>query len=118
VPWLPPRWPAFAPGTGPPDNGTRLYCGVRLGATHGSELVPLFAHPEGIAALPPGLTGRDAAMSDDMQAAWVAFATSGDPGDGREPYDEGGRIAVLDQPLELVGEIRAGRCAVVDRLTT
>jgi para-nitrobenzyl esterase len=89
-----------------------------LGATHGSELVPLFAHPEGIAALPPGLTGSDAAMSDDMQAAWVAFATNGDPGDGWEPYGDGGRTTVLDQPPELVDEIRDGRCGDVDRLTT
>jgi hypothetical protein len=54
-------------------------------------------------------------MSDDMQAAWVAFAMSGNPW---EPYGEGGRITVLDQPLALVDEIRDGRCAEVDRLTT
>jgi hypothetical protein len=57
-------------------------------------------------------------MSDDMQAAWVAVATSGHPGDGCEPYGEGGRITVLDQPLELVDEIRDGRGAEVDRLAT
>lgn len=57
-------------------------------------------------------------MSDDIQAAWVAFARNGDPGDGWETYGDGGRITVLDQPFGLVDEIRDGRCDDVDRLTT
>lgn len=89
-----------------------------LGATHGAELASLFAHPEGIVGLEPGLQGTDATMSDEMQAAWVAFATDGDPGEAWEPYGEGERITRLDNPIELVDEIRDGRCDSVRELTT
>lgn len=89
-----------------------------LGATHGAELVSLFAHPEGIVGLEPGLRGTDASMSADMQAAWVAFASHGDPGENWEPYSEGNRITRLDDPVELVAEIREGRCETVEQLTT
>ena len=88
-----------------------------LGAPHGIELVSVFAHPEGIAGLPSPLEGADATMSDRMQAAWVAFATDGDPGEGWEVYREAQRITQLDDPVELVDEYRGGRCEAVDELT-
>jgi para-nitrobenzyl esterase len=89
-----------------------------FGPTHGAELAFLFAHPEGISGLATGLTGTDARVSADMQAAWVAFATNGDPGDSWQPYDDGGQVTVIDAPVELVDEIRGGRCDEVTELVT
>jgi para-nitrobenzyl esterase len=89
-----------------------------LGAPHGIELVSVFAHPEGVAGLPSPLAGADATMSDRMQAAWVGFATDGDPGEGWEVYREAQRITQLDDPVELVDEYRGGRCEAVDELTS
>ena len=89
-----------------------------FGPTHGAELAFLFAHPEGITGLEPGLTGTDAQVSADMQAAWAAFATTGDPGDAWAPYGDGGQVTVIDAPVELVEEIRGGRCDAVTELVT
>jgi para-nitrobenzyl esterase len=88
-----------------------------FGPTHGTELVPLFGHPEGLANGTPGLEGRDAAVSDEMQAAWVAFATTGQPGDDWPTYADGGQVMLIDEPFQVVDEIRDGRCDSVTELT-
>jgi para-nitrobenzyl esterase len=93
-----------------------------VGPTHGAELVSLFAHPEGIAGLPavnPDLPEQapDIAISEQMQAAWVAFATDGNPDDRWERYADAGRVTVIDEPVELVDEIRDGRCETVNELS-
>jgi hypothetical protein len=53
-----------------------------------------------------------------MQAAWTALARDGAPGDEDvwRPYRDGGRVTVLDDPFELAGEVREGRCDEVDGL--
>lgn len=86
-----------------------------LGATHGFELAPLFAHPEGIVVAEPGGDADDLALSAEMQAAWTSFAATGDPGDEFEPYGDRGLITILDVPITLTDEIRDGRC---DQVTT
>jgi hypothetical protein len=55
-----------------------------------------------------------------MQAAWTAFATNGAPGNEQKwrPYADGGEVTLVDSPIELVKEIRGGRCGAVARLTT
>lgn len=88
-----------------------------LGATHGFELAPLFAHPEGIAVAEPGGDADDLALSDDLQQAWAAFAATGDPGDAFEPYADNGLITILDVPVTQAEEIRGGRCPQVTALT-
>jgi para-nitrobenzyl esterase len=89
-----------------------------FGPVHGAELAFLFAHPEGISNVEPGLDGADAAVSDGMQRAWAAFARDGVPGDEGvwRPFGDGGRVTLLDQPFELVDEIRGGRCDAVGDL--
>jgi para-nitrobenzyl esterase len=88
-----------------------------MGPTHGTELIPLFAHPEGLTGVEPGLSGADAEVSAGMQAAWAAFARDGDPGiEGWTPYADGGQVMLLDAPFELVDEIRGDRCATVTEL--
>lgn len=85
-----------------------------------AELLALFAHPEGISGAESGLTGIDAAVSSDMQAAWVAFARTGVPGhdDTWRPYADGGTVTLIDRPFALVEEIRGGRCKAVGELAT
>jgi para-nitrobenzyl esterase len=89
-----------------------------LGPTHGAELVPLFAHPEGIVGLEEGLAGVDAQVSDEMQAAWVAFATAGEPGDRWRPYGDGQQVTIIDDPTAQADSIRGGRCEQVTALST
>jgi para-nitrobenzyl esterase len=91
-----------------------------FGPTHGAELVPLFAHPEGIAGLPPEMPADDAAVSAEMQAAWVAFATEGVPGDDTvwRPYQETNQVTLIDAPFGLADEFRGGRCDELADLTT
>lgn len=91
---------------------------ANLGATHGAELAPLFGHPEGIEAMEIERDERGTALSADMRAAWAAFATDGNPGDDWRPYAEGGQVTVLDNPVELVDEIRDGRCEALEPLLT
>ncbi len=88
-----------------------------LGATHGSELAALFHHPEGL-RVDVEQTERGEQLSDGMQAAWVAFATTGDPGDAFAPYGDGGEVARIDVPIEQVDTIRDGRCDQVIQLST
>lgn len=86
-----------------------------LGATHGAELVPLFGHPEGIAALEPKLSPPVQRMSTAIQKAWVSFATTGKPG-GRWPaYSEAGQVMVIDTTMQPRDEIRDGRCDALTR---
>lgn len=66
--------------------------------------------------LPSSPTERTIAVSDAMQAAWVAFATESDPGPEFSPYAETGTIAVIDLPVTEVDEIRGGRCDAVNDL--
>jgi para-nitrobenzyl esterase len=87
-----------------------------LGATHGAELVLLFGHPEGIRGLGTEFDAATAAVSDALQQAWVAFATTGDP--GWPAYGEGGAVMLLDDPPELTTEIRGGRCTALAELAT
>jgi len=87
-------------------------------ATHGAELAFLFAHPEGVTGQQPGLDGADAEVSTAMQAAWTAFAKTGEPGEAWQPYAEAQKATVLDNPFKLVDQIRDGRCTDVNRLTT
>lgn len=109
------------------DNKTYVYHytyktapGFALGPTHGAELALLFAHPEGISGAKPGLTGTDAGVSSDMQAAWAAFAKTGVPGshDTWRPYADGGSVTLIDRPFALVEAIRGGRCKAVGELAT
>jgi para-nitrobenzyl esterase len=86
-----------------------------LGATHGAELVLLFGHPEGIRGLTGEFDASTAAVSEEIQRAWVAFASTGDP--GWPDYGRRGRVMLLDDPSELVTEIRDGRCEALDRLS-
>ena len=84
-----------------------------LGATHGSELVPLFGHPEGLPVLGTDtLPSPTQAVSDTLQAAWVSFATTGSPGEAWATYGIDGVIAVIgDEQSQTTGaEIRDGRC--------
>jgi len=83
-----------------------------FGPVHGAELAYVFAHPEGITGVEPGLSGSDASVSDELQAAWTAFAADGVPGarDVWRPYADGGWVTVLDDPFRPVDEIRDGRC--------
>jgi para-nitrobenzyl esterase len=89
-----------------------------FGPVHGAELAFVFAHPEGITGVDPGLSGSDEDVSAGMQAAWTAFARDGVPGaeDTWRPYADGGRVTVLDDPFRLADEIRDGRCDEVDDL--
>jgi para-nitrobenzyl esterase len=89
-----------------------------FGPVHGAELAFVFAHPEGITGVDPGLSGSDEHVSAGMQAAWTAFADDGVPGaeDTWRPYADGGRVTVLDDPFRLADEIRDGRCDQVDEL--
>jgi para-nitrobenzyl esterase len=86
-----------------------------LGATHGAEIAGVFAHPEGI-AVEIEQDDETRTLSDAIQAAWASFARTGEPGEGFAPYADGGAITLLDVPFEKVGDIRDGRCAVVDEL--
>lgn len=89
-----------------------------LGPTHGAELGVLFAHPEGFIGLQPGLTGEDATVSEELQTAWVSFATTGDPGDAWAPYAQNRQVTVIaDGDAQLVDQIRDGRCPAVLELT-
>jgi para-nitrobenzyl esterase len=83
-----------------------------FGPVHGAELAYVFAHPEGITGVEPGLDGSDATVSESMQAAWTGLARDGTPGDESvwRPYADGGRVTVLGDPFELAREIRDGRC--------
>ncbi len=84
-----------------------------VGPTHGAELIPLFAHPEGIIGLSPGWPESEPeaeVLSDAMQEAWVSFATTGDPGELFVPYGDGRRVTVLDDPITVVDDFRGGRC--------
>jgi para-nitrobenzyl esterase len=105
------------------ENETYLYHYTYeggLGTIHGAELMPLFAHPEGVAGQPPELPEAVAAVSAAMQAAWVAFATDGVPGgdDVWRPYREGSQVTLLDETFELADEFRGGRCDDLADLTT
>jgi para-nitrobenzyl esterase len=84
-----------------------------FGPVHGAELAFVFAHPEGITGVDPGLSGTDEDVSAGMQAAWTAFARNGVPGaeDVWRPYADGGRVTVIDDPFRLADDIRDGRCA-------
>ncbi|MCU0271169.1 MAG: carboxylesterase family protein [Acidimicrobiales bacterium] len=89
-----------------------------FGPTHGAELPPLFGHPEGIRGLEAGLSDPETKqVSEQMQAAWVAFATTGDPGEVWVPYADGQQITQMDAEFTLVDEIRGGRCKAVLELT-
>lgn len=87
-----------------------------LPPAHGIELLHLFGHPEGLPNQEPELSGADAALSTAMQEAWVAFATTGNPGEAWEPYGDAGQVTLLDEPLELTDQIRDGRCDDLDDL--
>ncbi len=84
-----------------------------LGATHGAELVFVFANPEGIVGLEPELDEVSAALSDEIQTAWTTFAASGAPAPSvawpAETPDEPA-VMLLDRELSVVDEIRDGRC--------
>lgn len=86
-----------------------------LGATHGAELVLLFGHPEGIRGLEGEPDSATVAVSEGIRQAWVAFATTGDPGWAN--FGPGGEIRLLDDPLTSTTEIRDGRCAGLAGLT-
>lgn len=88
-----------------------------LGATHGSELAPLFGHPEGIEAFDIEVDERGTGLGEQMRAAWAAFATDGNPGDDWSLYAEDQQVTQTDTPFELVDEIREGRCADLEPLT-
>lgn len=87
-----------------------------LGATHGAELASLFNHLEGI-TVEVQRTERGSQLSSAIQAAWVSFATTGDPGDSFEPYRDGATVALIDVPIERVDTIRDGRCGQVIELS-
>jgi para-nitrobenzyl esterase len=87
-----------------------------LGATHGAELVLLFAHPEGIRGIGTEFDAVTATVSDAIQQTWVDFATTGDP--GWATFGDSGEIMLLDDPLETTTEIRDGRCAALGALTS
>lgn len=89
-----------------------------VGPTHGAEIIPLFVHPEGINGLGPITEAPLVDLSAAMQAAWVNFAATGNPGRNWEPYSKAKRATVLDDPIHLVDEIRGGRCDTVRTLTT
>ncbi|RMH86254.1 MAG: hypothetical protein D6683_00635, partial [Actinomyces sp.] len=86
-----------------------------LGATHGSELVFLFGHPEGIRGLPTEISDADAAVGATLRHLWTSFATSGEPDAAVDwpVFDPAGSTTlVIDGPEpHLTGEIREGRCA-------
>lgn len=88
-----------------------------LGATHGSELAPLFSHPEAITAFDVEVDDRGTALGEDMRAAWTAFAAEGDPGEDWALYADDGQVTQIDTPFELVDEIRGGRCDDLESLT-
>ena len=56
-----------------------------------------------------------AAVSDSIQNAWVAFASTGDP--GWTSFGEHGAIMLLADPFTPTTEIRDGRCAALAGLT-
>ena len=87
-----------------------------LGATHGSELASLFSHPEGITAIEIERDDRSVQLSDDIQAAWSAFAADGDPGEPFAPFSDGAAVTIIDVPFSRTEEIRDGRCEEVNRL--
>jgi para-nitrobenzyl esterase len=87
-----------------------------LGATHGSELAALFSHPEGITAIEIERDERSLQLSDDIQAAWSAFAADGDPGEPFAPFSDGGAVTIIDVPFSRADQIRDGRCDEVNRL--
>jgi para-nitrobenzyl esterase len=89
-----------------------------LGATHGAELASLFHHPEGIAAVEIEVTEEGLQLSDLIQAAWAAFATTGDPGEDFDLYADGQTVTLITVPFEQVEEIRDGRCAEVTELSS
>ncbi|MGW0556386.1 carboxylesterase/lipase family protein [Streptomyces sp. NPDC002926] len=60
----------------------------RLGACHGSELAFVFDNLHDPAYAPMIGDGPQQEVADAMHGAWVAFATTGDP--GWAPYDAGG----------------------------
>lgn len=82
-----------------------------LGATHGSELAPLFGHPEAITAFDVEVDERGTSLGEDMRAAWIAFAAESDPGEDWPLYADDSQVTAIDTPFELVDEIRDGRCA-------
>jgi carboxylesterase type B len=95
-----------------------LHGGFALGPTHAAELTFLFDHPEGIRGSDPVLTGTDEAMSEQLQASWVAFARNGTPGRPStwRRHADGGRFTQLDKSFTLARGFRAGRCRTVNDL--
>ena len=87
-----------------------------LGATHGSELAFLFAHAEDGLAIETESTERSEAFSAEVQRVWAEFARTGDPGDAFVPFTTDGTVTILDDTIEAVTEIRAGRCDQVNAL--
>jgi carboxylesterase type B len=105
--------PRIAAGIGTPEP-TEQDLATRAGATHGAELALLFAHPEGIRGLTTEFDPATGTVSDGIQQAWVAFATTGDP--GWTSFIEHGEIRLLDDPLASTTEIRDLRCAALAEL--
>jgi para-nitrobenzyl esterase len=81
-----------------------------LGATHGAELAFVFGHPEGIRGLDTDIDRASRRLSGQIQRLWVDFARTGTPREGWPTYGESGEIIQLDRPVQLVDEIRDGRC--------
>ncbi len=86
----------------------------QLGAFHGLELFYLFGNYDTYTP-----QEGDLRLSQAMQEAWSAFAHGlgpqlSPPWPGYDPLDPG--IALLADPVEVVAEIREGRCAELQAL--
>lgn len=99
------------------------YVGEQIGLPpgHGLELGYLFGHPEGSGASDIPLEEEvDLEFSEAMQAAWVSFATTGDPGEAWSSFSESGQVTLLADdeigPVE-PDELSEGRCETVSDLT-
>ena len=90
-----------------------------LGATHGAELPFLFSTPDGIIGI-TGFDDDDKAISDLLQASWVAFASTGDPSTAVVDWAPNSTaepgIVVIDSEVAPVAEIRGGRCRALREL--
>ena len=87
-----------------------------VGACHGTEQAFVFGNPRWMWWKDQAFTAEEEALSAEMQAVWVRFADSGDP--GWPAWGEGGknntRVFDINQSAEdaVVGNYNEARCAV------
>jgi para-nitrobenzyl esterase len=95
------------------DYASRLLRLTGFGATHASELIPMFGELDSTAArIMTVLGGRASlrAVSDRMQNHWLHFARHGTPAADWPTYDPGRRqTLIIDQTDRLEDDPRAGR---------